>query len=408
MTKITPDIQAANAKLLELRRLAQQNRASGDSTFSPPVSPFSPSPETAVLSVAAVSNLSWEERNTQAYISQLREQKRPLSRETGWLAAMAQRAGAAAADIDKSSDSCRQPAAAETVKLYPSLIAALDCGQAAQFRLWLALRHLDSSGRGWLDMLTIKRDLAQLLGLTCRRLRQTVNSGSGSWWKVDRDSRGRHRRIWLAGAKAVAARLGLVRLTGKPIALPVQLLGAGIGEFRAVVFAAWLAGKSGNPISQETARRLTGIPERTQRHYCDVAGIRRRANYAIGKRFNREGAEQAAWEHGPASFTITDFDGRQGSKNGRYNAWRLPNSYILKLKAAPKGRQQKINAKLADLVNTGAQGNGNSGVSRIFHPDGKTAAKAAYRQSGINTYWPIGKSNQAQLWGVIGGEKCDD
>ena len=402
MGYISPELQVANLQLKAMQQAAQAARASADhppqtlSSLSCNATTPLCAAGTAVPS-SAVPAISPQLRNANEFLERLRRAKKSPSRpQTGWLDMMSQRQAAAAAPPALTSSQA-QPTAAAGIKLYPSLITALEQGQAAQLRLWLALRHLDPRGRGWLRLAAIKDQLLDLMDVkTWRRLRQILGGGDGVWWERCGE------RIWLRGAARVAAGLGLARLDGRPIALPVQAL-SNIGEFKAAVYAAWHGGrKSENPISRQAIKELTGIPERTQRHYDRLSGTKRITNYATGERNNEQTAERAAWEHGRAAFVLTDYKGKQGRKGGRYNAWRLPNSYQIKLERANKGRQRKINAKLAaDLVTNGARGNGGSGIDRLFHPDGKQAARAAQRQPGQDAFWPTFQGKAGQHWGVL-------
>jgi hypothetical protein len=159
------------------------------------------------------------------------------------------------------------------------------------------------------------------LWLFCwRRLRQVLGQGHNQFWQWDKVQ----GRIWLYGAARVAAYLDVERLSGKPVALPVKTVTAGIGDFKAHLYGAWHSGrKTNNPISREVQESITSIPERTQRHYCKVAGIRRQTNIAIGNKKNPDELEKQAWQRGRATFEFVDHQGRQGRKGTTYIAWHL-------------------------------------------------------------------------------------
>ncbi|MCI0647624.1 MAG: hypothetical protein L0346_22410, partial [Chloroflexi bacterium] len=247
----------------------------------------------------------------------------------------------------------------ETIKHYPSLgAAALKAGQAPCYRLWLAGRWLDEAGRGWLRIDVVNEQLAgqgarlRLCGR--RRLRQTLQEGEGVFWR--RDGQG---RLWLVGTAQLAAALGVDRLAGRPVELPVAALTSGAGVFKAHLYAAWHSGrKTANPVSRQTQEELIGVPARTQRHYDQVAGVNSKRNIAVGDKYDEEVMEQRAWQRGRAVFEFVDVQGRQGPKNRHYVAWRLPNSYQGPHRQAARGRQRKVNRRLKDLVNKRAQGNG--------------------------------------------------
>jgi hypothetical protein len=296
----------------------------------------------------------------------------------------------------------RLPLEGKTIKHYPDLgIAALNATEGAIYRVWLLCRHLDKNGRGWLptkevrDALTKKGSKLKVFGW--RRLRQILAAGEGRYW---------HRgetRLWLYGVAAVAEHLNVERLKGRPVALPLTVATARIGEFQAHLYGAWHSGrKTENPISRATQRKLLHVPERTQRHYCQVAQIQRTVNYAIGGKHSQENQQESAWEHS-GTFPFKDKRGYQGKKNQEYIAWQLPSSHKARHSTAPKGRQRKINRQLtADLVNYAAQGNDGNQIDKRFFKNGAEAAKAYNKQGGgIDSYWPQShrkKAKQFDIW----------
>jgi hypothetical protein len=296
---------------------------------------------------------------------------------------------------------------------------------AAPGRIWLLLRHLDEAGRGWLGLNAVRQKLTDPDSETrvCgrRQLRNLLRQGRGVFWEYDRPSGGRpskkgddEERLWLRSAAKAAAALGVKRLTGRPVALPVSILLAGIGAVRAHFYASFHSGRrSDNPVSRSTLEAITQVPERTQRIYDQKAGVEGRRNIAVGERDSAENRQERAWRHGRAVFTFTDRQGRQGNAGQRYIAWRLPNRYAGPHKTSPKGRQKKINRQI-DLVTKGAQGNGlaqrrrrcRPQVDRLFHPNGREAGKAYNRDPGKDAYWSspgssTGQSKSDQVWQVI-------
>ncbi len=287
-----------------------------------------------------------------------------------------------------------------TLRVYPDIgLAALAAGQAAVYRVWLMCRHLDAAGQGWLEPAHIREQLAgegsRWRLFSWRRLRQVLAEGNGRFWTRDEEN----GRLWLHGAAKVAAALDVARLTGRPVALPVVHITAGIGEFKAHLYAAWHSGrKVETPISRACQQRITGIPERTQRHYCQAAGIERVTNIAIGPRHTAEAAQEQAWRHGRAAFTFIDVQGRQGERNGRYVAWQLPTSHKARHAQAARGRQKKINR---NLVTNGARGNS---VDRLFFAEAGRAGKAYSRDGGVDRYWrggAVGGTGRFSLWYVL-------
>ena len=98
-------------------------------------------------------------------------------------------------------------------------LAMLRRGLAAPGRLWLLLRHLDGDGRGWV---TVAEARARLTGKGAplricgwRQLRNLLRQGQGIFWERDGE------RIWYRSTLRVADALGVERLTGRPVDLPL-------------------------------------------------------------------------------------------------------------------------------------------------------------------------------------------
>jgi hypothetical protein len=306
-----------------------------------------------------------------------------------------------------------------TVKAYPSILnALLKQEQAAAGRVWLLCRHLDSDGRGWIDVTDLRRALtkrkaeggkrkAEISSFILdpsyfpifgwRRLRQILGQGKGIFW--NRDESG---RLWIFGAARVAANLNVERLQNRPIQLPVSDLTGTIGQVRAVFYAAFHAGRrDSQPISRVSIERATGVPARTQFHYEETARIKRRKNYTIGAGWGSVSAENSAYQHGNAVFEFIDYRGRHGKCGQTYAARQLPNSYLTRLQPCTRGRQRKVNARLADLVTWGAGERPEQVFDKLYFRDGVSIveARAAVGSRDVS-YWPQAGDHAAPytLW----------
>ena len=296
---------------------------------------------------------------------------------------------------------------ANTVAVYPSLLlATLKQDQAAAGRVYLLLRYLDTTGRGWLPVDEIRERLTRkgspLKVMGWRRLRQIFNQGEGVFW--ERDSQG---RLWLRSALRIALELDCDRLRGKRVELPIKTLLGGIGTVRAHFYASFHSGRNtDNPISRDTLENITGLSPRTQREYDRIAKVKRHQNIAVGPKYTKIIAEEQYWQRGRAVFTFVDSQGKQGPKNRQYLAWRLPNSYQAPHQRRSKGRQKKINQQLVSLVDNGVQGNDQREVDKLFWPDGAAAGRAYNRDQMLDAYWPRGKARRRPgvIWYVLVGE----
>jgi hypothetical protein len=210
----------------------------------------------------------------------------------------------------------------------------------------------------------------------------------------------------------VAAVLGLSRLNGRAVRLPVSILFESIGNVRAHLYAAFHSGRSGQdartdnqskPISRTTLKALSSATRRTQRLYEKRVGIRRQCNYAIGQLHTAEGEQNLAWQKGQAAFRFNDKKGFVGKSGQQYLAWQLPNSYEGPHDTLSKGYQRRINRQLADLLNEGITGNGEKEAGNsaektidnaetafrtpIFYRNGSAAAKVYNRTPDQDLYW---------------------
>jgi hypothetical protein len=286
----------------------------------------------------------------------------------------------------------------ESVKLYPDIaLGMLRQEQAPAGRIWLLLRAMDAQGRGWLYVDDVRalltRKGAQFRVCGWRHLRNLLHDGEGLFWHRDKE------RIWLHSAANVAISLEVARLTGRPVALPVEVLLKGIGTVRAHFYASFHSGrKHDNPVSRATLEDISGVNAPVQRYYEKATGVRKQRNLAVGEQYTDQNVQNRAWHHGSAVFDFIDHHGRQGPEKRHYVAWWLPNSYEGCHQNCPKGRMKKINRQIA-LVKNGRRGT--VCRTRLFHHDGAGAAKAHRRSDGtIDMYWfnEHGRRKPYKLW----------
>lgn len=315
----------------------------------------------------------------------------------------------------------RQPQSNSWVKLYPDIgLGMLRQELTAPGRLWLLLRYLDPAGQGMLRIdiiqqtLTPKTSALRLCGK--RQLRNLLRAGDGIFWTGDGE------RLWLRSAARVAAALDVARLSGKPVALPLNALLEGIGDFRAHLYAAFHSGRTKEtpqgrqamPLARATLTAVSGVGASSQRNYEARVGLRVQTNYAIGERLIEETGEEQAWRQGTAVFGLRDYHGQQGAPGRAYLAWQLPNSYVGQHPRRPKGRQKRINQALKDLVKQGTPGNvGEAAGARPvrrqkrYYALARQALRTASRQPQQAAYWRNGGQQPGRrsfvLWQQVGG-----
>ena len=273
----------------------------------------------------------------------------------------------------------RNPATSQpcnSATLPPSLAhAILRHELAAPARIWLLLRHLDTDGRGVVSVAEARRVLTgkQMPLRVCgwRQLRNLLRAGEEIFWKRGRD------QIWLRSVAKVAQKLGVERLSGKPVTFPLRFLLTGIGDVRAHFYATFHSARGqtshSKPIARATLTALSGVGRSSQRNYEQRTGIVIRPNFALATPHTQD-AHTAAWQQ-PAAFDFIDHKGIHGQRGATYRAWQLPNSYEPAHSHTACGRQRHINRKLADLLNQRATGNDKPQIDVRYCSNGREAAR---------------------------------
>jgi hypothetical protein len=285
--------------------------------------------------------------------------------------------------------------------------------QAAAGRIWLLLRHLDGSNCGWIEeeqatrQLTTKGEPLRICGR--RQWRNLLTRGEAIFWQR------RDGRLWLRSVAKVGAALGVERLTGSPVALPLDVLTQGIGIVRAHLYASFHSGRTNTktgtsrPISRQTLQSLSKVSRRSQQAYEQRARMRTQRNDAIGPASGPLTEQEQAWQRGPALYQFVDHHGRSGRRKASYLAWQLPNSYIGPHQRLPRGQQKRINRELVDLFTNGMTGNSvlprkrfyphQPGCPRRYCANGKAAGLLERTQKdGRPLYWPAGETKHGRLW----------
>ena len=308
----------------------------------------------------------------------------------------------------------KRPSHHNWARLYPDIgLGMLRRELTAPGRLWLMCHHLDPEGRGVLRVDILREQLTQKTSANylCgkRQLRNLLRAGEGVFWTRDK-----RERLWLHSAGRVAAALGVERLTGRPVALPLSALLSGIAEFRAHLYAAFHSGRAkdgeaGMPIARDTLATLSGVGGSSQRAYEARLRLRPQVNYAVGEVADPTKEEERAWKQGEALFTLKDYRGEQGKQGRSYLAWQLPNSYRGQHQRRPKGRQKRINRQLKDLVMKGMPGNEERAAEtykpeKRYYPNGRSASQSRGLHIAEERYWRReGDNGRPAIWHPLKG-----
>jgi hypothetical protein len=414
-------VQAAQKKLYRLRQEQEAKRPASVPPLSETATQALSSKNSATSFVLpnSPSHLGWESAPLTAVIRTAQARKGSCAAlqqnsDLSWLDDLASRREA-------TVEVC-SPTLPDSIKLHPDLaLAMLRQEKCAAGRIWLLLRVIDHTGRGWVDiaqaraLLTDKNSHLHVCGW--RQLRNLLTQGETLFWQRRSD------RLWLRSLVKVAASLDVWRLSSCPVVLPVNLLTQGIGQVRAHFYASFHSGravkdKSGAsksmPISRATLKKLCRISYRSQRKYERIAKVRHQRNYAVGAKAQIANTHEAAWRHGQALFQLRDQKGKQGVQETTYLAWQLPNNYFGPHDQQSRGQQKQINQKLAVLSMQGMTGNGQQRVERDpqrhvkrFFGSGRLAAKAYNQPANQDIYWcPAQSASPAlsRIWHCLPGK----
>ncbi len=417
----------ANQRLYELRRQAQVERPVSGSPLQ--VRDASPVVSAAVRPGTLPAHLGWGSTPLTALLRRGQARSQPgggeLGLEGGEVVAAAFGdgdgdfgGGVGGKDLNLYANIPPDtPDPANWVKMYPDIgLGMLRREMTAPGRLWLMLRAIDKEGQGNIlidrakELLVKESSPLRLCGQ--RQWRNLLREGDGVFWTRDRE------QIWLRSVAKVALALGVERLTGQPVALPVTALLAGIGAFRAQLYTAFHSGRTKEsvrgrqvmPIARVTLAGLSGIGVSSQRVYEKETKLKVQANFAVGEVATEENRENRAWAQGQAVFELTDYRGQQGRKGETYLAWQLPNSYLGQHQHRPKGRQKRINRELKDLVMQGMPGNvgekAETHPEKRYYANGKEAVRGCGRVSGRDLYWrrPGTRNQRLALWQQTGND----
>ncbi len=376
-------LQDAQNRLEQLRLLAHEQR------------PF-PAPSTTQLTNALPDHLGWGTARITAVLRQTTRTAKVPPSVNDWMDG-----GQSEGFVAHTAVSPQKPfPQKEIIKLYPSIaLGMLQKEATAAGRIWLLLKYLDENGRGWLESREVRFRLtdstSDLRVCGRRQLRKLLQAGEGIFWQRDK------QRIWIKSVAKVAEQLEVERLTHQPVGVPVSVLTQKIGTVRAHLYASFHSGRSGAPISRETVAELAHVTPRSQRRYDRIAKVRKQTNYAVGQQANTQNLQEMAWQKGNATFTLTDFKGKQGRAGKTYLAWQLPNSYRGPHERLAKGQQKRINQELTDLFMQGMTGNGQClGLEKRFFDNGRIAAKA-FSKAKDEIYWKGKENRRYQFWHVL-------
>ena len=386
------ELLAAQRRLLALRGIVAGEDSIGK-TAQRPSHPHPSSP------IELPEHLGWDSARVTAVRQRSHQQDNSATQDSCWLDNL-RPATAVTPSPCITPPSTPQSVRDQRVAIYPDVaLGMLRQELAASGRIWLLLQHLDEDGRGWVRVdiarERLTRKSANLRVCGWRQLRNLLNQGENIFWERQND------RIWLRSVAKVAAALGVWRLSQRRVALPVTALTESIGTVRAHLYASWHSGRTpedsptaSSPIARETLTQLSSLSDRTQHTYEQRAKVQKRTNFAIGAQATAVAEQEAAWQHGSATFHLVDKQGKHGKAGATYIAWQLPNNYVGPHQRLTRGRQKQINRELADLFMQGITGNGRCKIDQHFFTNVKSAVQQHVHKKD-DIYW---RSQYNHIW----------
>jgi len=226
------------------------------------------------------------------------------------------------------------------LKVYGSVAAAAKTQRHdSALRLWHLARMVDD-GSGVVSWSDLQAVIDRYISGSGRHLRRLSAECERLGWlePVQRYS-GEHVII-IRGLEFVARSLGVSNISQAAYIPATEL--RRLKTWRAACWAAFLAGRSGRrsrPISRRILERMSGIDPRSQRRYHSASKrITSQRNIAITPLSSMLLSGVIEFDEKPQAFDL-----------GGKVALRLPNSYKVRARLAPRGMIERINKSLSSV-----------------------------------------------------------
>lgn len=155
-----------------------------------------------------------------------------------------------------------------TVRVYQNLNAAVFRKDVVTaYRLWIALRTLDTEGKGWVSRDSWGR-YAEVIGWSVGKVRLAKSENNGIFFEFTED------KIFYNSLVKVCVALDTT--AGRTVFIPRYAINS-YGTFRKFLYLAFFA--NGVNISRQNLEKLFGIDKRTQRRYEKSLNILKEFNY---------------------------------------------------------------------------------------------------------------------------------
>ena len=255
------------------------------------------------------------------------------------------------------------------VKVFGSLAAAAKNQRSdSAMRLWHLARMVDD-GSGVVAWSALQDVIDRYIGTSQRHIRRLVAECERLGWLEPIQRHNGEHVVIVRGLERVAQGLGVVKIS-QGCYIPATELRR-LKAWRVACWDAFMAGRSGRrsrPISRRILERLSGVDPRSQRRYHSASKrITSQRNIAITPLSSMLLSGVIEFDEKPQAFDL-----------GGKVALRLPNSYKVRARLAPRGMIQRINKSLSSVCFPNG-GHGQRREQRLFFD--QRGAERAMRRS---------------------------
>ena len=252
------------------------------------------------------------------------------------------------------------------VKIYGSLAAAAKNQRSdSALRLWHLARMVDD-GSGVVAWSALKAVIDRYIGTSQRHIRRLVTECERLGWLEPVQRHNGEHVVIIRGLERVAESLGVSKIS-QGCYIPARELRK-LKAWRVACWDAFMGGRGGRrsrPISRRILERISGVDPRSQRRYHSASKrIKAQSNIAITR----------------ISSTlldgVIDIEKRPAFRVGDRVALRLPNSYKVRARLAPRGMSRRVSQRLSSVCCT--QGGDGQRRERLFY-DQRGAVRAMRR-----------------------------
>ena len=252
------------------------------------------------------------------------------------------------------------------VKIYGSIAAAAKNQRSdSALRLWYLARMVDD-GSGVVAWSALQAVIERYIGTSQRHIRRLVAECERLGWLEPIQRHNGEHVVIVRGLERVAQGLGVVKIS-QGCYIPARELRK-LKAWRVACWDAFMGGRGGRrsrPISRRILERISGVDPRSQRRYHSASKrIKAQSNIAITR----------------ISSTlldgVIDIEKRPAFRVGDRVALRLPNSYKVRARLAPRGMSRRVSQRLSSVCCT--QGGDGQRRERLFY-DQRGAVRAMRR-----------------------------